>query len=139
MRLPQQSTNTLSAPKGSITYIPEEQKNNSPRPSSSGRIIKTLRNNQASLTTSRLGYYNYLVNQNNSTEDVVAIGAMIQRDLRPHNAEEISNLSHLVKHSGNRKSSLLHNLLLVTSRIYQATKYPLTESSSLSPREYPPS
>lgn len=27
MRLPQQSTNTPSAPKGSVTYILEEQKN----------------------------------------------------------------------------------------------------------------
>ncbi|EPY3706176.1 DUF3491 domain-containing protein, partial [Escherichia coli] len=139
MKLQQQNTNIPSAPKGSVTYIPEDQKNNGPRPSFRGRIIRIQRNNEASLTTARFEYYNHLVNQNNSTEDVVAIGAMIQHDLRHHNEEEISSPSPLIKHSGNRKSSLLHNLLLVTSRIYQATKSPVIESSSFSPREYLPS
>ncbi|EPY3706164.1 TPA: LifA, partial [Escherichia coli] len=139
MKLQQQNTNIPSAPKESVTYIPEVQKNNSPRSSLSGRIIRIQRNNEASLTTARFEYYNHLVNKNNSTEDVVAIGAMIQHDLRHHNEEEISSPSPLIKHSGNRKSSLLHNLLLVTSRIYQATKSPVIESSSFSPREYLPS
>ncbi|ELO5254521.1 YopT-type cysteine protease domain-containing protein, partial [Escherichia coli] len=139
MKLPQQNTNIPSIPKGSVTYIPENQKNNGPLPSFRGRVIRAQRNNEVSLTTTRFEYYNHLVNKNNSTEDVVAIGAMIQHDLRHHNEDDISSPSPLVKHSGNRKSSLLHNLLLVTSHIYQATKSPVIESSSFSPRVYFPS
>ncbi|HHR5917538.1 TPA: hypothetical protein ACS740_003514, partial [Providencia alcalifaciens] len=138
MKLPKSNINTSSIQKSSIDYIAEE-KNNVISSSSIRRNIKALRNSQASVIAERFRHYNNLVKQNNSTEDIVTIGAMIQQDLRNYNEEEIDNSNAPAKHSGNKKLSLFQNLLLLTSHIYKEVKSPVISASYPTSIEYLPS
>ncbi|CAD5571168.1 lymphostatin Efa1/LifA [Escherichia coli] len=71
----------------------------------------------------RLRFFDKMVSKENSLEDVVSLGEMIQKEIYGHEQRTFSP----VHHTGNWKSSLLHNALLGLANIYNGlreTEYP---------------
>ncbi|EES7689340.1 hypothetical protein EZR48_004394, partial [Escherichia coli] len=73
----------------------------------------------------RLRFFDKMVSKENSLEDVVSLGEMIQKEIYGHEQRTFSP----VHHTGNWKSSLLHNALLGLANVYNGlreTEYPNT-------------
>ncbi|BAE81214.1 adherence factor [Chlamydia felis Fe/C-56] len=94
--------------------------------------------NQSSLASTslddRLALYDEAVNQNNSTEGVVKIGEMIQKDL--YNLTQ-SNTTEFAaspaNHTGNWKTSLLYNLAQLVANLFQVQVIPAKIIKSTTP------
>ncbi|HAY0237657.1 TPA: DUF3491 domain-containing protein [Escherichia coli] len=75
------------------------------------RYIKPLR----TASEERFRFFDKMVLKENSADDVVAIGAMIQKEIQGNKPRTYSTAHH----SGNWKSSLLHNALLGLSNFFK--------------------
>ncbi|SUY95206.1 LifA-like protein [Citrobacter freundii] len=115
MKIPVNISNTSSLPDSFKTqFLADSEKNTSSAP---GRLIVV--SNTASPTAERLNFYTRLVNQENTTEDVVSIGGMIQRDITQQNNHETLQAYSPSNHSGNWKSSFIQNFIQLFSTIFQ--------------------
>lgn len=72
----------------------------------------------------RLAIYDHAVNQNNSTEDVVKIGEMIQKEIYNLTTPNTTASVTTYNHSGNWKTSLLYNLAITVSHLFPQPKLP---------------
>lgn len=87
----------------------------------SQRNIRPIR----TASEARLRFFDKMVLQENSLDNVVSIGKMIQKEMQGYEQRTFSP----VYHTGNWKSSLLHHALLGLSNFYnglQATEKPLS-------------
>ncbi|HHH6703325.1 TPA: DUF3491 domain-containing protein [Escherichia coli] len=109
MRLPEKNPFSPINNSPTAQEIQKETKDTTP-PQQNSRHIKPIK----TVSEAQLRFFDKIVLKENSVEDVVTIGKLIQKEIQQQEHRTYSPSYH----SGNWKSSLLHNFLLSLSNLY---------------------
>lgn len=109
MRLPEKNPFSPINNFPTAQEIQKETKDTTP-PQQNSRHIKPIK----TVSEAQLRFFDKIVLKENSVEDVVTIGKLIQKEIQQQEHRTYSPSYH----SGNWKSSLLHNFLLSLSNLY---------------------